>query len=434
MNDSTIVEFDGVPVAFLNRLDRMDTCLPHPLTITANKGIFGYEATCEDTGDSVLIKKNNAYSITLSSDNELIKETFFSTITQPDTSVHYYASIVTKASSVGQMLLNGTSVSANAFTPFPADSNWVYANLRIPAGAHRLQNDSGFHAFHFSHYPYPDLPTYPVYAHVLPESIVWPPDSFTNHLGLHRDSLQPFSAQPLEICAGTEVFFRPSHLRNIGYLWDFGDGGTLQQNVDNNRASGISYVFEVPGTYWVVLSDTADCHAPDSTLVVVQPSPSGAFDYEVATSCAGKTVQLRYTAAGAQVRWSWPGGSTSGAQASFSTATSDSTIAVTLTATANGCRTVQTSEINLRTAEESLFFPNVITPNGDGINDAWCFNAAAPYASCFEVQIFNRWGQVVYSARNPNSCWEPRQLPEGVYFYTAELGVMQYKGSITVLK
>ena len=64
--------------------------------------------------------------------------------------------------------------------------------------------------------------------------------------------------------------------------------------------------------------------------------------------------------------------------------------------------------------------PNVITPNGDGINDV--FYVIAPVRD-FTVQIFNRWGAEVYSY-NCNQCsqnekgWNGGDHGDGTYFYT----------------
>ncbi len=57
-----------------------------------------------------------------------------------------------------------------------------------------------------------------------------------------------------------------------------------------------------------------------------------------------------------------------------------------------------------------IFIPNVFTPNGDGINDT--FKVSAPNCS-FEMQIYNRWGEIIYSG----SSWSGGTSPEGYYIY-----------------
>jgi gliding motility-associated-like protein len=85
---------------------------------------------------------------------------------------------------------------------------------------------------------------------------------------------------------------------------------------------------------------------------------------------------------------------------------------------------------------------NVFTPNQDGINDEFLFFEYA--MGIVDVQIFNRWGQLVYTWIGSDKSWsgigiDGKDLPEGVYFYVFEgLGVDGYyydkKGSVTLLR
>ena len=65
-------------------------------------------------------------------------------------------------------------------------------------------------------------------------------------------------------------------------------------------------------------------------------------------------------------------------------------------------------------------FPNVITPNGDGINDIFEIENLPENT---EVIILNRWGNVVFSSDNYQNNWDGkdnsgRALVDGVYTYT----------------
>ena len=73
--------------------------------------------------------------------------------------------------------------------------------------------------------------------------------------------------------------------------------------------------------------------------------------------------------------------------------------------------------------ECSLYqLPNVFTPNGDGSND---FFIPFPYdfVEKIDLQIFNRWGTVVFNTEDPDINWDgkdkfsKRDCSEGVYFY-----------------
>jgi gliding motility-associated-like protein len=67
----------------------------------------------------------------------------------------------------------------------------------------------------------------------------------------------------------------------------------------------------------------------------------------------------------------------------------------------------------------SFVFPNIITPNGDGIND---FFEIENLPENTEVIILNRWGNVVFSSMNYQNNWDGKdtsgkELVDGVYTY-----------------
>jgi len=78
--------------------------------------------------------------------------------------------------------------------------------------------------------------------------------------------------------------------------------------------------------------------------------------------------------------------------------------------------------------------PNVFTPNDDGENDYWYVNFGDVVGNV-RVDIYNRWGQLVYNATHyelcdeltGSHCWDGTDMftkelcSEGVYFYTIEL-------------
>jgi gliding motility-associated-like protein len=70
-----------------------------------------------------------------------------------------------------------------------------------------------------------------------------------------------------------------------------------------------------------------------------------------------------------------------------------------------------------------LVAPNVITANNDGINDFFIIRNLEQYDRV-ELQIYNRWGELVFENPNYDNTWDGRdkngrELIEGVYFYSA---------------
>jgi len=81
----------------------------------------------------------------------------------------------------------------------------------------------------------------------------------------------------------------------------------------------------------------------------------------------------------------------------------------------------------------ALIFPNVMTPNGDGVNDELCFSSLASYTRCFSFEVYNRNGTVLYKSTDPSKCWSPRNLPSGVYFYQVRIQDKTYQNFITLI-
>lgn len=69
---------------------------------------------------------------------------------------------------------------------------------------------------------------------------------------------------------------------------------------------------------------------------------------------------------------------------------------------------------------EGLIVPNVFTPNNDGWNDVFDIRTSA--VGEYKLQIYNRWGNVVFENTSPLISWDGTtsagvQAPAGTYFY-----------------
>ncbi|MFH1321463.1 MAG: gliding motility-associated C-terminal domain-containing protein [Bacteroidota bacterium] len=84
-----------------------------------------------------------------------------------------------------------------------------------------------------------------------------------------------------------------------------------------------------------------------------------------------------------------------------------------------GC--TDTAYQNIRAISfDSLFIPNVFSPNDDGVNDI--FNVIGSKVIQVEGIIFNRWGEQIYTWNTIKGGWDGRTnsgkiVPDGTYFY-----------------
>jgi gliding motility-associated-like protein len=69
---------------------------------------------------------------------------------------------------------------------------------------------------------------------------------------------------------------------------------------------------------------------------------------------------------------------------------------------------------------EPVFIPNVISPNGDNLNDLFLIKNIT---GSFHLQIFNRWGNRVFETMSKSFTWPTPQesVSDGVYFYILEI-------------
>lgn len=64
--------------------------------------------------------------------------------------------------------------------------------------------------------------------------------------------------------------------------------------------------------------------------------------------------------------------------------------------------------------------PNIITPNGDLINDVFVIRNIWQYPEA-RLTIYNRWGNVLFETENYQNDWSGDELVDGVYFYQVSL-------------
>jgi gliding motility-associated-like protein len=102
-----------------------------------------------------------------------------------------------------------------------------------------------------------------------------------------------------------------------------------------------------------------------------------------------------------------------------------------------GC--IDTAKVTIEILE-GLVISNVITPNGDGINDY--FELPNSGIIDYRISIFNRWGITVFESTEAKSVWDGRDasgniVTPGTYFYLLEaksaLSDYSKKGSLQVI-
>ncbi|MDR6785362.1 gliding motility-associated-like protein [Pedobacter africanus] len=114
------------------------------------------------------------------------------------------------------------------------------------------------------------------------------------------------------------------------------------------------------------------------------------------------------------------------------------TYTVTVT-NASGCSEIKSITITVVEDYAKITATNIMSPNGDGVNDKWVIDNIDFYPNN-EVRIFNRTGRLVYSKKGYDNSWDATlnglPLAEGTYYYIIDFGdrTRVFKGFVTIVR
>jgi gliding motility-associated-like protein len=232
---------------------------------------------------------------------------------------------------------------------------------------------------------------------------------------------------------------------------------TSQSYVDSNLLNGVEYCYYVRsvGSYSVpgivspllnrsqrtcetptdltppcppLLTIIPDCPDEISTLIWNNPNNSCADDVTMYTVYYSDVIGGEFSAVG------------------IVNSATDTTFSFSNNGSIAGCYYVTATD-SVQYANESdssnvvcvdncpiYFLPNVFTPNSDGQNDLFIPILPYKYVEDIDIQIFNRWGQVVFTSTDPMIRWDGRSMesgalvPDGVYYFICIVNTIRLSG------
>lgn len=223
------------------------------------------------------------------------------------------------------------------------------------------------------------------------------------------------------ICPENPLLLSAGSSNADAYLW-------------SNGSSDSTINTDGPGTYWVEI-EISSCLFSDS--IVINEKEIEAFDLGQDTSlCLGDSFRLNAAAINA-VSFEW----VDGLSDSIRVISEAGTYAIYVTYD-NNCKSYGEIEVFEEICATSLVMPNVISPNGDGINDV-----LAPFEISGieqgEVSVYNRWGMRVFKGLLNEEFWDGNAgstlCPTGTYFYTVNCTDVYgrefiHKGSLSLVR
>jgi gliding motility-associated-like protein len=233
---------------------------------------------------------------------------------------------------------------------------------------------------------------------------------FTQDVFLKPYEPMTFERDTIRVCPGDSAYLAPVYLGGedpLTFYW-----------LDNLTQNNPRIILPWNDTTFVPfsVSDGCDVLLLDSALAINMPKPSAGFQY-----LNDPYVPLRVAfseKAQNEVSWTWYLDSTviTGEEFEYDFARPGDFEVTQVVTSDFGC----IDSITLIVAVETdfyLYIPTAFSPNNDGIND--CFNIKGVGFEGIDFQIFNRWGNPVYSSQDESDCWDGtyngKPLPIGAY-------------------
>jgi gliding motility-associated-like protein len=204
-------------------------------------------------------------------------------------------------------------------------------------------------------------------------------------------------------CAGATVQFAPYDIpTGTGPLtWTFHD--PLTGLADSVQGPSATRTYPVAGTFTVKLSTVArGQYYVFHRNVIISPLPAVSLPDTVHLCLNSALLSVPTQPVGTTVRWS------EGSTNSLFTVHQPGKYWVEVR-NFQGCVSADT------TVAVACLVPNVITPNGDDANET--FRLAGLNARDWSLDIYNRWGGLVYRQESYDNSWNAKNQSAGIYYY-----------------
>lgn len=269
-------------------------------------------------------------------------------------------------------------------------------------------------------------------------------DSVTQSVNINPSPSMDFKVDI--VCEGTETEFQNTSTVTDGsiqsYFWEMGDGSV---SVDQNPV----YTYDAAGKYDITLIGSSDKGCSDTMVrtgaVIVLERPIADFEWKRTSSWESSTeIGFMDRSKGNITDWEWDI-ETYGleyVQNPMVWFNDTGNIDVQLIVTNElGCTDTTFDNIFVY-PETNILVPNSFSPNGDGLNDKFGV-VGSLYASQYIFEVYNRWGAVMFSTKDPDVKWDGKYkgdyVQPGMYLYHTSFvdldGKQQEReGTVTIVR
>jgi gliding motility-associated-like protein len=245
-----------------------------------------------------------------------------------------------------------------------------------------------------------------------------------------------FTAPTLVDCLPSNIEFINNSVGVAASLWNFGDGG-------NSNETNPVYAYQFPGLYTISLTvfDTNGCSNTKTINELIQIYPAAELNYTIfprVTNLLNSNIVFQNNTPNcASQEWDLGIYGSSTSQVYNYTFEDLGTYYVGLSViTENGCMEEIVDSVIIE-ENYAVFIPTSFTPNGDGLNDV--FMPLGGGIEKFKLEIYNRWGNMIYSTNSMSQPWDGNDHGQDNYIWKVYLkdkdGVdREMIGSVTLLR
>jgi gliding motility-associated-like protein len=245
---------------------------------------------------------------------------------------------------------------------------------------------------------------------------------------------------PFPVCVDQNITLEGDAQPGASFFWAGPNGWT-----SDAQNPSLSFVQTDQAGLYTLIVELNGCFSPaDTAVLTIFPAP--VISLQGNTGC-GQQVQfvveldsLFFTPI--NYLWNLGDGTTVADTATFThTYPSPGTYAVTFTVDAGSgiCSFEQSGDVTVQESPSfgNITLPNIITPDGNGVNDELNIDNLIDECVTYEMKIYNRWGNLLYTQKKGSAPFAGKGMfgntaPAGVYFYVLESGSEKRTGTITI--
>lgn len=225
----------------------------------------------------------------------------------------------------------------------------------------------------------------------------------------------PAPRLPADTLACPPVRLRPRGSWPEGSTFHWSEGST-----------GPTLLATSAGSYTVTVTTPRGCVAQVSSRVQLAAPPTLRLGADTVV-CASARWVVRVGPQPTGTTYRWADGSTAATYLAHGPGTYSVEVRSPTGCTATASRTAR---------DQGCFvlIPSIITPNGDGFNDAFVLKGVA--VADWHLTVFNRWGRQVHEQPSYDNHWQAPGLSAGIYYYLLRNPYtdQQYRGWLDIVR